>query len=140
MLLAENVALSTADFDLLWELATRGQIMDRDALLKNLRGVTYDGMDRSVDVAISRLRKNCSTTPRSPIVLRPFATKATCSPLTHGITKRPFCGPARPAHCALGRQSYHVCCLLRSSRRAHSSPELVILTKSIELAVQNPIT
>ncbi len=31
--------------------------MDRDALLKNLRGVTYDGMDRSVDVAISRLRK-----------------------------------------------------------------------------------
>ena len=83
--LAENVALSTADFDLLWELATHaGQIMDRDALLKNLRGVTYDGMDRSVDVAISRLRKNCSTTPRSPIVLRPFATKATCSPLTHG--------------------------------------------------------
>lgn len=92
----ENVALSTADFDLLWELATHaGQIMDRDALLKNLRGVTYDGMDRSVDVAISRLRKNCSTTPRSPIVLRPFATKATCSPLTHGITKQPFCGPAR---------------------------------------------
>ena len=39
-------------------LATHaGQIMDRDALLKNLRGVTYDGMDRSVDVAISRLRK-----------------------------------------------------------------------------------
>lgn len=93
----ENVALSTADFDLLWELATHaGQIMDRDALLKNLRGVTYDGMDRSVDVAISRLRKNCSTTPRSPIVLRPFATKATCSPLTHGITKQPCCGLRGP--------------------------------------------
>ncbi len=31
----ESVALSTADFDLLWELATHaGQIMDRDALLK----------------------------------------------------------------------------------------------------------
>ncbi len=31
----DNVALSTADFDLLWELATHaGQIMDRDALLK----------------------------------------------------------------------------------------------------------
>lgn len=24
-----------------------GQIMDRDALLKNLRGVSYDGLDRS---------------------------------------------------------------------------------------------
>lgn len=35
MLSGENVALSTADFDLLWELATHaGQIMDRDALLK----------------------------------------------------------------------------------------------------------
>ncbi len=31
----ESVALSTADFELLWELATHaGQIMDRDALLK----------------------------------------------------------------------------------------------------------
>lgn len=58
MLSGELIALSTADFDLLWELATHaGQIMDRDALLKNLRGVSYDGMDRSVDVAISRLRK-----------------------------------------------------------------------------------
>jgi DNA-binding response OmpR family regulator len=35
MLGGESVALSTADFDLLWELATHaGQIMDRDALLK----------------------------------------------------------------------------------------------------------
>ena len=57
LLSGESIALSTADFDLLWELATHaGQIMDRDALLKNLRGVSYDGMDRSVDVAISRLR------------------------------------------------------------------------------------
>ncbi|EPG4135519.1 two-component system response regulator RstA, partial [Escherichia coli] len=51
-----EISLSTADFELLWELATHaGQIMDRDALLKNLRGVSYDGLDRSVDVAISRL-------------------------------------------------------------------------------------
>ena len=32
---------------------------------------------------------------RSPIVSRRCATKAICSPLTPGITKRPFCGPAR---------------------------------------------
>ncbi|WP_034950935.1 two-component system response regulator RstA, partial [Erwinia oleae] len=52
------VALSTADFDLLWELATHaGTILNRDALLKTLRGVSYDGMDRSIDVAISRLRR-----------------------------------------------------------------------------------
>ncbi len=42
-----EISLSTADFELLWELATHaGQIMDRDALLKNLRGVSYDGLDR----------------------------------------------------------------------------------------------
>ena len=35
LLSGESIALSTADFDLLWELATHaGQIMDRDALLK----------------------------------------------------------------------------------------------------------
>lgn len=58
LLAGEEIVLSTADFELLWELATHaGQIMDRDALLMNLRGVNYDGLDRSVDVAVSRLRK-----------------------------------------------------------------------------------
>jgi len=64
---AEDIPLSTADFDLLWELATHaGQIMDRDALLKNLRGVSYDGLDRSVDVAISRLRKKLLDSATDP--------------------------------------------------------------------------
>lgn len=85
MLSGENVALSTADFDLLWELATHaGQIMDRDALLKNLRGVSYDGMDRSVDVAISRLRKSFSTTRLSLIASKRYAIKAIYSPRTRG--------------------------------------------------------
>ncbi|VTR26856.1 Sensor protein RstB [Serratia fonticola] len=34
-----------------------GRFMAREALLQNLRGVSYDGMDRSIDVAISRLRR-----------------------------------------------------------------------------------
>ena len=54
----ESVSLSTADFDLLWELASHaGEIMSREQLFKLLRGVEYDGLDRSVDVAISRLRR-----------------------------------------------------------------------------------
>lgn len=80
-----EISLSTADFELLWELATHaGQIMDRDALLKNLRGVSYDGLDRSVDVAISRLRKNCSITPQNLIALKPCVTKAIFLRLMHG--------------------------------------------------------
>lgn len=56
--------LSTGDFDLLWELATNaGEILSRDHLLKKLRGINYDGMDRSVDVAISRLRKKLDDDP-----------------------------------------------------------------------------
>lgn len=58
--------------------------MDRDALLKNLRGVSYDGMDRSVDVAISRLRKNCWITPRNLTALKPYAIRAICLHRTPG--------------------------------------------------------
>ncbi|EMD9271807.1 two-component system response regulator RstA [Cronobacter malonaticus] len=75
-LVGEQVALSTADFDLLWELATHaGQIMDRDALLKNLRGVTYDGLDRSVDVAISRLRKKLNDSATEPYRIKTVRNK-----------------------------------------------------------------
>ncbi|RDT53684.1 two-component system response regulator RstA [Escherichia coli] len=76
LLAGEQVVLSTADFDLLWELATHaGQIMDRDALLKNLRGVTYDGMDRSVDVAISRLRKKLFDNATEPFRIKTVRNK-----------------------------------------------------------------
>lgn len=72
----ENVTLSTADFDLLWELATHaGRIMDRDALLKNLRGVSYDGLDRSVDVAISRLRKKLHDSATEPFRIKTVRNK-----------------------------------------------------------------
>lgn len=76
LLSGEQIILSTADFDLLWELATHaGQIMDRDALLKNLRGVTYDGMDRSVDVAISRLRKKLLDNATEPYRIKTVRNK-----------------------------------------------------------------
>ncbi|SFT62421.1 two-component system, OmpR family, response regulator RstA [Kosakonia arachidis] len=76
LLAGEQVSLSTADFELLWELATHaGQIMDRDALLKNLRGVSYDGMDRSVDVAISRLRKKLLDSATEPYRIKTVRNK-----------------------------------------------------------------
>ena len=76
LLSGDSIALSTADFDLLWELATHaGQIMDRDALLKNLRGVSYDGMDRSVDVAVSRLRKKLLDSATEPYRIKTVRNK-----------------------------------------------------------------
>ncbi len=73
---AETVTLSTSDFELLWELATHaGQIMDREALLKNLRGVSYDGLDRSIDVAISRLRKKLYDNALEPFRIKTVRNK-----------------------------------------------------------------
>jgi len=72
----EHIALSTADFDLLWELASHaGQILNRDALLQTLRGVSYDGMDRSIDVAISRLRKKLYDNATEPFRIKTIRNK-----------------------------------------------------------------
>lgn len=67
----EVVPLSTADFDLLWMLASHaGEILGRESLLKTLRGVDYDGLDRSIDVAISRLRKKLGDNPTEPFRIK----------------------------------------------------------------------
>ncbi|PIJ48590.1 two-component system response regulator RstA [Erwinia sp. OLTSP20] len=72
----EIIQLSTADFDLLWELATHaGSILNRDALLKTLRGVEYDGLDRSIDVAISRLRKKLLDNATEPYRIKTIRNK-----------------------------------------------------------------
>lgn len=50
--------LTTAEFDLLWLLASSaGRVMPRHEILKALRGLEYDGIDRSIDSRISRLRR-----------------------------------------------------------------------------------
>ncbi|MBS0970915.1 two-component system response regulator RstA [Chimaeribacter arupi] len=73
---SETITLSTSDFDLLWELATHaGQIMDREALLKTLRGVSYDGLDRSIDVAISRLRRKLYDNALEPFRIKTVRNK-----------------------------------------------------------------
>jgi len=76
ILSGEVIPLSTADFDLLWELATHaGTILNRDALLKTLRGVSYDGLDRSIDVAISRLRKKLLDSATEPYRIKTIRNK-----------------------------------------------------------------
>jgi two-component system response regulator RstA len=76
MLDNEQVILSTSDFDLLWLLASHaGEIMKRETLLKTLRGVSYDGLDRSIDVAISRLRKKLGDNPNEPFRIKTVRNK-----------------------------------------------------------------
>ena len=54
----ENIELTSQEFDLLWLLASHaGEVQNRDYIYKAVVGREYDGMDRSVDVRVSRLRK-----------------------------------------------------------------------------------
>ncbi|MEW8338034.1 MAG: winged helix-turn-helix domain-containing protein, partial [Candidatus Thiodiazotropha sp.] len=63
----EEVELSTGEFDLLWLLATKaGKVVNRDSALKTLRGFGYDGLDRSVDIGISRLRRKLGDDANHP--------------------------------------------------------------------------
>lgn len=54
----EPVKLTTFEFDLLWMLARKaGTTVSRDDLYRELLEREYDGLDRTIDVHISRLRK-----------------------------------------------------------------------------------
>ncbi len=64
---SENIDLTTAEFDLLWLLASHaGNVLSRDDLLQELRGIGFDGLDRSIDARISRLRKKLNDDPENP--------------------------------------------------------------------------
>ena len=61
------IDLTTAEFDLLWLLARHaGNILSRDDLLQELRGIGFDGLDRSIDARISRLRRKLGDDPENP--------------------------------------------------------------------------
>jgi len=61
------IELTTTEFDLLWLLASKaGQVLSRDEISESLTGVEYDGLDRSIDIRISRLRKLLGDDPSKP--------------------------------------------------------------------------
>ena len=58
-LAGRELSFTTAEFDLLWLLASRaGTVLSRDDIFASLRGIEHDGLDRSIDMRISRLRKS----------------------------------------------------------------------------------
>ncbi len=67
LLNGQGIDLTTAEFDLLWLLASHaGNVLSRDDLLQELRGIGFDGLDRSIDARISRLRKKLNDDPENP--------------------------------------------------------------------------
>lgn len=52
------VILSSTEYKLMLILAeSAGTVLSRDALLKKMRGIEFDGLDRSIDNSISKLRR-----------------------------------------------------------------------------------
>lgn len=63
----EQVNVSNAEYSLLHFLASNAdKVMDRDSVFLATKGREYDGLDRSVDVLISALRKKFNDDPQNP--------------------------------------------------------------------------
>jgi two-component system, OmpR family, response regulator len=67
----ETIDLTSQEFDLLWLLASRaGEVQNRDYIYKAVVGREYDGLDRSIDVRISRLRKKLHDSNETPFRIK----------------------------------------------------------------------
>ena len=67
----EHVTLTTAEFDLLWLLASHaGEVLSRDHIYRELRGMEYDGLDRSMDLRVARLRKKLGDDGKQPQLIK----------------------------------------------------------------------
>lgn len=66
-----EVELSTGDYDLLLALVTHpGRVLSRDQLMDLTRGGNWEAFDRSIDVALSRLRRKLEPDPAHPTLIK----------------------------------------------------------------------
>lgn len=72
----QGIELTSAEFDLLWLLAANaGRILSREEIFNSLRGIEYDGQDRSIDVRISRIRPKIGDDPMHPRMIKTVRSK-----------------------------------------------------------------
>jgi len=72
----KQVDLTSAEFDLLWLLASNaGKILSREEIFERLRGIEYDGQDRSIDVRVSRIRPKVGDDPNNPRRIKTVRSK-----------------------------------------------------------------
>lgn len=72
----ERIDLTSAEFDLLWLLASNaGRVLTREEIFSQLRGIRYDGQDRSIDVRVSRIRPKIGDDPNQPHRIKTVRSK-----------------------------------------------------------------
>jgi DNA-binding response OmpR family regulator len=63
----KSIKLTTVEFELLRLLAQHaGTVLSRDEIFRRLRGIDYDGLDRSIDGRISKLRRKLNDSATTP--------------------------------------------------------------------------
>nr|WP_062265058.1 response regulator transcription factor [Endozoicomonas arenosclerae] len=71
-----SVELTSAEFDLLWLLCSNaGRVLSREEIFSQLRGIEYDGQDRSIDVRVSRIRPKIGDDPMHPRLIKTVRSK-----------------------------------------------------------------
>ncbi len=71
-----SIDLTSAEFDLLWLLASNaGRVLSREEIFTALRGIEYDGQDRSIDVRVSRIRPKIGDDPIHPRRIKTVRSK-----------------------------------------------------------------
>lgn len=72
----QSVDLTSAEFDLLWLLCSNaGRVLSREEIFEKLRGIEYDGQDRSIDVRVSRIRSKIGDDPMHPRLIKTVRSK-----------------------------------------------------------------
>lgn len=72
----ESIDLTSAEFDLLWLLSSSaGKVLTREEIFHQLRGIEYDGQDRSIDVRVSRIRPKVGDDPMNPKRIKTVRSK-----------------------------------------------------------------
>lgn len=72
----ESIDLTSAEFDLLWLLSSNaGRVLTREEIFNQLRGIEYDGQDRSIDVRVSRIRPKVGDDPMNPKRIKTVRSK-----------------------------------------------------------------
>lgn len=67
----EDISLTSHEFDMLCLLAKHpAQLVERERMYSELIGREYDGLDRSADVRISRIRKKLHDNPQNPFKIK----------------------------------------------------------------------
>jgi two-component system response regulator RstA len=65
------VDLTAAEFELLWLLAQqRGHVVSREVLHEKTLNTLYDGLDRTVDLRVSRLRRKIGDDSKQPALIK----------------------------------------------------------------------